>query len=279
MGILFALLAIAGENGTTIIDKLNFRRNHISARELMFLVFLGMTLALLVFIVLTRQPFPELSWPALGLLGIVVLISFAGNAFDYMSLKVDDLSLREPMHGFEPALAGIIGYLIFPAEREPAHLAAFILAGFIVYWGTHRRILSKRQKKGMFFLLLATACYALLPTLFKFTLEYFNPAYLSFFRVAAILLLSAALFRLGQQAYSAKKVSYGLASGTVCAVAAVASLYAIDLIGVTLTMLILLLGPAIMYLASYFILKEKVRRGEIVSSGLLALIVFGALLI
>lgn len=278
MGFLFALLAIAGENGTTIIDKLNFRRNGISARELIFLVFFGMTASVLVFIVATGQPFPDLVWPALMLLAVVIVVSFLGNVFDYLSLKVDDLSLREPMHGFEPALAGLVGYFVFPGERQPVALIAFLLAVFIVYYGTHRRRLYKRQKKGMLYLLLATALYASQPSLYKLTLEYINPAYITLFRVAAILFLSIIFFRLGQQAYSAKKVSYGLASGMVCAVGAIAGLYAIDILGVVQTMLLMLLGPAIMYLASYFILHEKVRKGEVVSSALLAFIVLVAVI-
>ena len=279
MGFLFALLAVFGENATSTIDKLNYRRNHIAARELMFLVFFGMTISVLLFIIVTRQPLPRFSLVALCLVGLVALVSFAGNAFDYLSLKVDDLSLREPMLGFEPALAGLVGYLTFPAERKPGSLIAFVLAIFIAYWGTHRRKLRRRQKKGMTYLLLATICYGTQPSIYKLALVYISPAYMTLFRVAAILLLSVVFFRLGRQAYSMKKVSYGLVSGFVCTIGAVASLYAINTLGVVLTMLLMLLGPALMYLASYFILKEKVRTGEIISSGLLAAVVFGALII
>jgi glucose uptake protein GlcU len=59
----------------------------------------------------------------------------------------------------------------------------------------------------------------------------------------------------------------------VYAVGAVASLYAIQRLGVVLAMLLSLLGPFLRYYSGYFILKENVRKGEMVSSFLLALVV------
>jgi glucose uptake protein GlcU len=72
---------------------------------------------------------------------------------------------------------------------------------------------------------------------------------------------------------SSQKLSYGFLAGVVYALGAVTSLYAIRELGVVLTMLLTLLGPFLRYLSGYFILKENVRTGEMVSSFLLALVV------
>ncbi|HEX4774595.1 MAG TPA: GRP family sugar transporter [Candidatus Saccharimonadales bacterium] len=273
LGFLYAVVATVCETIGKTIDKLNFGRNHIAARQQMFLVFTGMFLSLLGYIVVSRQHFPHFALISFGLMLLITLVSFAGNTLDYVSLKVNDLSLREPMFNFEPILAGLAGYIFFPKERKATALVAFILAMFIVNYGTHRRKLRKSERTGMFYFLLATILYALQPSIYKVTLEYISPPWIAFLRVAAILVLVTIFFGIGKRNYTPKKVSYGLTSGVIYAVEAIASLYAIDKLGVVRTALLTLLGPALMYLSSYFILKEKVRKGELISSILLVVVV------
>lgn len=274
MGFLYLFISIVGESAGKTVDKLNFRRNHVTARQIMLLVFFAMSVSLLLFILLTRQPFPHFTLITLGLVLLIALVSFGGNVFDFLSLKADDLSLREPLNDFEPIVAGLVGYALFPAERKPGFLLAFLLGAIIVYYGTHRRKLRRLQKQGMFYLLLGVGLYALLPSIYKVTLGYLSPAYIALFRVASVLVLSSLLFPVKNvRGLSSKKLSYGLLSGVVYAISAVAGLFAIRELGVVLTMLLSLLGPFMRYYAGYFILKENVRKGEMISSFLLAIVV------
>lgn len=238
----------------------------------MWLVFMGMSLSLLLVIHVTRQHEPPLPLVALGLMALITVVSFGSNVFDYLSLKADDISLREPMDDFEIMVAGLFGYILFPTERKPAFLIVFVLGIFIMYWGTHCRKLRNFQKKGMSFFLLSIILEALLPSIYKITLKHIDPTYIALFRTVAVLVLTSLFFPLKKtlKGISLKKISYGLASGVIYAVGTVTSLYAIHLLGVVQTMLILLLGPALRYLAAYFILREKVRKGEMISSLLLA---------
>jgi glucose uptake protein GlcU len=57
------------------------------------------------------------------------------------------------------------------------------------------------------------------------------------------------------------------------AIGAIANMYAIQTFGVALAMLFSMLSPALHYLSSYFILREKVLKREIVSSLMLTLVV------
>lgn len=277
MGFLFSLIAILGDSSGKTLDKLNFSKNRITFRQMMLVGFLGMGGSLLVFILLTKQPFPRLSLISLGLVILVALVSFGNNIFDTLSLKADDLSLREPMVDFEPILAGLVGYALFPAERKPLFLVAFVLGALIVYWGTHRRKLRRLQKKGMMYMLLAALLYAFLPSIYKITLAYLSPAYIAFFRIASILVLTNIFLPVKKVgAISRSKWTYGLLAGLIYAIEAIASLYAIKSLGVVLTMVILMLGPALRYWSSYFILKEEVRMGEMVSSFMLTAVVLVA---
>lgn len=282
MDFIFPLVSLVSESAAKTVDKLNFSRNHIGTTKLMRFVFIGMSVTLLLYVVLTQKPLPAFSFIAIGLVLLMILVSFAGNIFDYMSLERDDLSLREPMLGFEPILAGMIGYALFPEERSTSFMIAFIVSIFIVYFGTHRRRLGKRQQKGMKYLLLGVICYALLPSIYSFTLEYVSPEYVSLFRVVAILILASLFIPVIKHRHRKRslrqvhQMTYGLTAGFIYAIGSVASLYAIQKLGVTQTMLLTLLAPALVYLSSYLILKEKVRMGEVTASLCLAVVVIAA---
>ena len=274
MGFLSLLISILAESSGKTVDKFNFRRTHITPRLYMFLVFLAMTGSLLLFIIFTKQPLPKFSLVTIGLILLVAIFSFGSNVFDCMSLKVDDLSLREPLIDFQPIMAGLIGYVIFPAERKTSFLAAFIVAAFIVRWGIHRRKLREFQAKGMFYLSVAVVLEAFLPTLYKESLYHMSPIYIAFFRLALVLVLTSIFFPAKKlRGITPSKVWYSLIAGIIYTIGAVAAIYAIKVLGVVLTMLFLMLGPALRYLSGYFILREKVRRGEVIASLLLALVV------
>lgn len=274
MGFLYLLLSIFGESVGKTIDKLNFRRNRIAARQMQLLEFFAMSMSLLVFMVIVKHPLPRFALVSLGLVALIGVVSFASNVFDVLSLKVDDLSLREPLLDFQPIVAGLVGYALFPAERKPGFLLAFLLGAIIVYYGTHRRKLRRLQKKGMSYLLLAVAFESMLPSIYKVTLGHLSPFYIALLRSLSVLVLSSLFFApKNTRKFSSKKFSYSFLAGMVYAVGAVASLYAIRELGVVLTMLLMLLGPFLRYFSGYFILKENVRVGEMVSSFLLALVV------
>jgi hypothetical protein len=280
MGFLSLLISILAESSGKTVDKLNFKRNHTTPRQYIYLVFLGMTASLLLYIVVTWQHLPHFSPIVLGLTVLVALFSFGSNIFDCLSLKVNDLSLREPLVDFEPIAAGLAAYAIFPAERKPAFLMAFILGAFIVNWGVHRRKLRKFQAKGIFYLSIAVVLEAFLPSLYKESLHYMSPVYIAFFRFASVLVLSTIFFPMKSiKGITTSKVWYGFIAGVIYTVGAVASIYAIKILGVVLTMLFLMLGPSLRYLSGYFILKEKVRKGEVISSLLLASVVVVASII
>lgn len=274
MGLLFSLIAIFCESSGKTLDKINFRRNKITYRQSLLLAFLFMSLFLVLFVLVAHQPLPHFTITACILLAIIALFSFGGNVFDEMSLKSNDLSLREPIVDFEPILAGLVGYILFPGERKPIFLLAFLLGALIVYWGSHRRKLRRIQKKGLAQLLLATSFYAFLPSIYQYTLAHMSPVYIALIRCLSILVLLSIFLPVRRVTkLSATKIRYSFAAAAFYALGAVVSIYAIKSLGVVLTMVLLMLGPALRYLSSYFILKEKVRAGEVASSAMLSAVV------
>ncbi|HEX5743835.1 MAG TPA: EamA family transporter [Candidatus Saccharimonadales bacterium] len=274
MGLLYVLIAIVAESTAKTVDKLNFRKNKIGALTMMLLVFLFMSIWISLFIIVTGQPIPHFELISIGLVSLVVILSLTSNIFDVLSLKANDLSLREPLIDFTPIAAGLVGYLLFPAEREPGFLLAFILGAVIVYYGSHRRKLRKFQKKGLVYLLVVVAMESMLPSVYKEAVNYLPPAYIAWFRILSIFTLALVFFPLKSvRKITPSKLRYTALSGAIYVVGTLASIYAIKELGVVLTMLLLLLGPLLRYSAGYFILKENVRKGEMISSFLLAVVV------
>lgn len=275
MGFFYLFTSILGESVGKTFDKLNFKRTRIGVRLSLLLTFFIMSLTVGGYVALFGQPLPQLSMAVLTLLSLIGVFSFGGNVFDILSVKADDISLREPLVDFEPIMAGLIGYLLFPAERKLSFLLAFLAGTLVVHWGIHRRKLRNYQRKGMRYLWIAVVLYAVLPSLFQEALKYVTPEYIALFRLVSVTILTALFFRPKKilRSLTGKRIMYGTLAGIAYGIGAVVSIYAIQVYGVVITMLFLMLGPAMRYLSSYFILHEKVRRGEVISSLMLTLIV------
>jgi glucose uptake protein GlcU len=274
MDFMYLLGSIVAESTGKTIDRFNFRRNKIDARQSLMICFAVMTLTVLTYILVRKESFPHLSLVVMAILLGIAVFSFAGNVFDELSCQVNDLSLREPLVDFEPIATGLIAYALFPSERKPAFLIAFILGAFIVRWGIHRRKLRKTQRRGMFYLWLAVILYAIVPVFYKEALYHLPPTYIALFRLSSIFVLLCLFFRpKPRKKLTSRMAGYAVFAGIVYAVGAVVSLYAIKSYGLVFTMLFLMLGPALRYLAGQFILHEPVRRGEVLSSLMLTLVV------
>lgn len=100
MGFIYLFLSIVGESAGYTIDKMNFKKNRIGFSQLMIMTFFVMTVTLFAFILISNEPIPDFTLVSLLLMGLIIVVSFGSNVFDYLSLKVDDRSLREPMIDF-----------------------------------------------------------------------------------------------------------------------------------------------------------------------------------
>lgn len=274
MNFSYLLISIFAESAGKTVDKLNYRRNNIAPRNALFLTFAVMSLCTAMYVLLTPQPHIHITLGLTCLLAGVAIFSFLGNVFDEVSLKTTGLSEREPLNNFEPILAGLIGYLLFPAERDPAALVAFVLGTFIVYWGVGNVHFRKSHNKGMFYLLIGVCLYAVLPSIYGQVLKDVSPAELALFRCVSVLILASLFFApKGWKGFTQERVKYSFLAGVFYAAGAIASLYAIQVYGVVLTMMFLMLGPALHHLAGWLILHEKISRISVMSSVALTLVV------
>ena len=278
MNFLLPLTAIFGTSIAGTIDKIAFRRNVISPNRLMQLVFFSMSLSVILFIVVRGLPFPAFPAIGIGLASAIIVTSFFANVCDYRSLKVNDVSSREPVRDLGPVVAGLFGYILFPSEREAGFLIVLILSALVVYWGSYSRHRPKKRERGMLLALLAVILFAVLPPLYKFSLDYFTPEYIHLFRVLGILVLTVIFGLFSKRPrFSKSSVGLGMLSGVIFTISGIAILYSIAIFGLIVTMFFLLFGPALRYGFGFFILKEKIHKREMLSSLLLVIIVSSTL--
>lgn len=274
MGYIFLLAAIFAENTGKIFDKYNYNNTRVTPRELLRLVFGVMAAAIISFIIVTRPQLPSLSMAVLISLAFVVGLSFISNVFDEISLKINNLSLREPLSNFRPILAGFIGYMLFPEERDLLLLVALMLGAVVVAWGVKPSRLAKAQRAGITYMALAVLAEASLSNAYAVALENVGPEYIALVRTVFILVLLAIFFkpRKRNRKREKKSTQLAIAAGLAYSAGAIVSLYAIDRLGIVTAMLLLLLSPALRYASAYIFLKDKPTKHEIISSGLLGII-------
>jgi len=73
MGFLYLLLSIFAESTGKTIDKLNFRRTRIAARQMNLLEFFAMAVALLLFFFFVKPPLPHFALITVGLVALIAL--------------------------------------------------------------------------------------------------------------------------------------------------------------------------------------------------------------
>lgn len=274
MNFSFLLVSMFAETAGKTVDKLNYRRNNIAPRNSLFLTFIVMSICTAAYVAVNPQQHIHITLGLAALLAGVALFLFLGNVFDEVSLKTTGLSEREPLVNFEPILAGLIAYLLFPDERNPAALVAFALGTLIIYWSIGRVHFKKSHNKGMLYLLIGVSLYAVLPSLYGLVLKDVSPAELALFRCVSVLMLASLFFAPRKwKGFTTKRVQYGIVAGVFYAVGAITSLYAIEAFGVVLTMMFLMLGPALSHLSGWLILREKINRIAVMSSLMLTLVV------
>lgn len=275
MHFLLPLLAVFSESIAKTIDKANYNKNKIKPRELLFLLFTTMALGTGLFLAFTDQDLPVLSLGLVGLIALVIIISFAQNLFDYIGLSTNNLSLREPIINFQPILAGFLAYLLFPSERNIQYLVAIVLGVAVIYFGSSQRRFKLQFDRGVVYLFLGTVCSAILVNVYKLGLETIPAPYIFLFRSTGVLLLLLLFFKPNLKKLNGNRIKLGVGSGLLYIVGSISQLYSIQYLGLNFTILLLLLGPGLIYIASSFVLKEKVTRKQIATSvALLAIIIW-----
>lgn len=276
MDFIYPILSVIAESIATTIDKLNYNKNKINPGQLVFLLFSTMVAGLLVSLVFIHPSFPILSFGTGALIVFIIAVSFGQNFFDYVGLSTKNLSVREPISNLQPILASFLAYVLFPSERKIKYVIAIFVGVIVLYIGSTDRKLKPKLDKGTGYLLLGIICSAILSNTYKYGLRTISPTYLLLFRAAGVLLLTQLFFRPNLRGLRKNQTIFGVGSGLIYIVGNLTQLYSIQYLGLNFTIMILLLGPGLIYVGSSLVLKETVQLKQIVTSAILLMIIVWA---
>lgn len=277
MDFIYPLLSAVSESLAKTMDKFNYQRNKIVPRQLLFLLFVTMVAGTLISTIFVHQALPAVTWTVAALVIFMICLSFGQNLFDYVGLHTKNLSLREPISNFEPVLASFLAYILFPSERNIKYVVAIVLGTIILYLSNSNRKLRLEFDRGTLFFFLGVVCSAVLASVYKLGLENMSPFYLLLFRSAGVLVLLCLFFRPEIKGIRRNQTVLGVGTGVVYIIGNLSRLYSIKYLGLNFTIMILLLGPVIIYAASWLVLKEKVLLKQIVASAALLAVVVWAI--
>lgn len=276
MDFIYPLLSAVAESVAKVADKFNYQKNKILPKQLLFLLFSTMTAGLVISASFIHEPVPGITLATTGLIIFMILVSFGQNFFDYEGMHTKNLSLREPINNFQPVLAAFLAYLLFPSERNSKYIIAILIGSVVLYASNTNRKFKLDLDRGIIYLFLAAVASAILVSVYKLGLEHVSPFYLLLFRSAGVLLLILIFFRPRPRSIKKRQAILGIGSGILYIVGNLLQLYSIKHLGLNFTIMILMLGPALIYMGSAFVLREKVLPKQVIASILLLMIILWA---
>jgi drug/metabolite transporter (DMT)-like permease len=277
MEFIYPLLSAVAESVAKITDKLNYKKNKILPGQLLLLLFATMVAGLLIFSIFIRQPAPVVTSMTAGLIVFMIVVSFGQNFFDYVGLRTKNLSLREPISNFQPILAGFLAYALFPSERNIKYIVAIVAGTAILYASNSNRKLKLEFDRGTVYLFIGMVLSAVLASVYKIGLEHVSPFYMLFFRSLGVLLLIKIFMRPRLKGLKNNQIVLGIGAGIMYIIGNLLQLYSIQNLGLNFTIMILALGPAMIYMGSSLVLKEKVLPKQIIASAALIAIIIWAI--
>ncbi len=279
LNLLIPLFSSASHEFGVVFDKLNLRRNGIGFRALLFLEFSAMLAVAGGYILFANVSFPPLASLAVGLLLATILLSFAQNIFELKGIQAMQMNVREPISNLQPILTGVVAYLLFPSEGNIWYLVAIIVGVFVIVWSTQQHFSWRHLfASGSGYVFADISLSAVLDNLAKFTLLFVSPAYLSLFRIGGVLVLFGIFLRPQWNQATSRNLGLGVATGILFGVSAITRYFAIQELGLNFTLLVMMLGPGMLYLLSYLILKERFSWRPVVGSVIIVgLIVFASI--
>lgn len=258
-----------------VLDKLCLRRNSIGFKTLLLIEFSGMFVIAGAYVVLAHVPLPTFTLEAAGVVLAILLLSFAQNIFELKGIQAMRMNMREPISNLQPILTGVLAYLIFPSEGDVRYVFAIIAGVLIVMWSSGSSFSWRHIfTAGSGYVFGDISLSAVLDNLTKFGLLFVSPAYLTLFRTGGVLFLCSLFLRPSRKDASPRGLMLGSGAGILYGIAALTRVFSVQELGLNFTLLVMMLGPGLLYLLSYAVLRERFTWRPILGSLAIAVIIF-----
>ncbi len=217
---------------------------------------------------------------ALSVKFILLLLIMIASATIWNILLARGLQ-KEPLHEYEliilfaPLATMLLASIVYPVERNIHILLAGLFSSLILICSRirkHHFALSKGARGT----LLAIIFIAIEAVVIKELLLAYSPVFLNFIRVSALALTFLIIYKPKPQVEALTNFPLLLLASIAGSCVMIFKFIAFSRIGVVETTLILLLGPVLTYLASYFYFEEKknFKRDALTAAVVIGMIVY-----
>lgn len=266
-GTLAAILStVAGATGL-VIDKVA-----LSKRKIGLSVFLPISFLFLFLFTLVLTPYlGHVDWQvatltnSMFLLFLMVIVAVAWNALFYQSLQREKIHNHELIMMLGPLVTIVLAAVFFPENVDNRILLLAIIASLAL-------VFSKGQKEHFFVsknsynTFLAVILMSTESIIIRELLYSYSPVALYAIRTFFIMIFFFIYYRPNIATIKPQALHWIAASSLFGLIAMIGRFYAYAEVGIILTTLIAILGPLIVFLASWEILHEKIKPRVIFSA-------------
>ncbi|MEI8143133.1 MAG: EamA family transporter [Candidatus Berkelbacteria bacterium] len=254
---LSALLASISYAGTVIIDKLSLSARKVPVKIFVPLVFIflaGLTALLL-------PKFGALNLDKINLYYIFIFLAMIvtaviWNAYYYRSLEAESLHEFELIMLLSPLVTVIFAAIFLPSERDWIKILIGVIASAAFVFTKIKKdhiVISKTTKTT----LLAMLLMSLEAIFIKISLDIMSPVTLYFIRTFIVAIVFLVMYRPNFTKIVPATTLLVLFTSALAVVSMVLKFYGFKELGIVETTIILLLGPLLVQLYSFFLTKEK----------------------
>lgn len=266
-GTLAALFSTLAAAGGLVVDKVT-----LSKKKVALSVFLPISFLFLFLFTFVLTPFfGHVAWPvatltnSLFLLFLMVVIAVAWNALFYQSIQREKVHNHELIMMLGPIITVILAAVFYPEDFDSRIFYLAVAASLAL-------VFSKSQREHFFVnktsynTLLGVVLMSTESIIIRELLYSYSPVALYAIRTFFITAFFFIYYRPDLDKLKSNTLGWIAASSLFGLVSMIGRFYAYTEVGIIYTTLIAILGPVIVFLASWEILHEKIRPRVIISA-------------
>lgn len=261
-----------GYAGGVAFDKIILDKRRVPVMRFIPLLFIWLALVTAIFIPIFGRVDLEIFhyWKAILVFAAMIGVAVTWNVFYYQGIQKENLAEFELIMLFTPLATVILAEIFVPSERNLGVFAAGIISSSALIASRFRRHhvkLSLIAKRTM----LAMLLMSFESILIKYLLTYFSPVSLYFVRTTVIAVIFLIMYR--PKLFEMPLVAYGLTiiSAIFGVMQMVLKFYGFQNLGIIETTMILLLGPVLVYIISYFYFHESLYKRDLLAMAIIVM--------
>lgn len=261
--VIFSSLGYAGGVAT---DKVVLDKRRVPVMRFIPLLFIWLAIITAIFLPMWGRidySILHLAKPLI-IFALMIAVAVTWNIFYYQGIQKENLAEFELIMLFTPLATVLLAEIFIPSERNIQVFVAGLISSFALIASRFRRYhlkLSFLAKRTM----LAMILMSFESILIKYLLTYFSPVSLYFVRTTIVAVIFIVLYRPKLFSMSLMAYSLTIISAIFGVMQMVLKFYGFQNLGIIETTMILLLGPILVYIISYFYFHEMLYKRDLLA--------------